>query len=79
MDYQDHIIEFLRKPENLPIALEVVKHTDALRIHLHKAFWPDIYTALKARLEVLPISDRWVVSKPLAFDRDYKCAWSLVV
>jgi hypothetical protein len=61
MEYQDQILEFLKKPENLSIALEVMKHLEEMRPYLHQAFWKDIQKGFEARLENSTFADRWII------------------
>lgn len=72
MNYQEKILEFLQQPENLPVALEVVRHVDALRPHLHRAFWTEIGAALNQRLSESPCADRWVIDNEGSFDQTYR-------
>ena len=73
MDYQEQILAFLQKPENLPVAMEVAKHVESLRTYLHRAFWKDIILEFKTRLAGSPTAERWVVLAPdTEFDRTYK-------
>jgi len=51
MDYKEPILDFLQQPENLPLALEVSKQVEALRLYNHQVFWQDLYQALKIRFE----------------------------
>ncbi len=72
MDSQEQILTFLQKPENLAVALEVAKHVEALRPHLHQAFWKDMHQALKTRLEKPAFADRWVVDSWGNFDQSWR-------
>ena len=70
MDYQGQILAFLEKPENLPIALEVAKHVEALRPRLHKTFWTAMDQALIAKLQGSKFENRWMIySNPRSFDQ----------
>jgi hypothetical protein len=71
MDYQKQIIDFLCKPENLPIALEVSRNMESLRRYFHKSFWEDITKALQTRLKASRFVDRWNVVFEEDFDQDY--------
>ena len=62
MDYKEPILDFLQQPENLPLAIEVSKQVEALRLYNHQVFWQDIYQALKKRLEFSDFADRWTIS-----------------
>ena len=72
MDYQKQIVEFLSKPENLSIAVEVSKNMEALRKKFHKSFWEDITEALKIWIKDSNYSDRWFVECEDEYDLDYK-------
>ena len=72
MDHQNQILDFLQKPENLPVALEVATHVEALRLRLHKTFWQDITQALKTRIEISSYSDRWIIFSEGQYDNAWK-------
>jgi hypothetical protein len=72
MDYQAQILEFLQKPENLAVALEVAKNIEALRSNLHNAFWKDMYKTLQSRLDKSTFADRWMIFSERNFDEAYK-------
>jgi hypothetical protein len=72
MGYQEEIFEFLQKPENLLVALEVAKHVEALRPHFHQAFWKDMEQALRVRLEISASADRWTISTSGNFDEAWR-------
>jgi hypothetical protein len=71
MDQQKPIFEFLSKPENLTIALEVAKYADTLRKRLHESFWEEITRALQTRMGASSFTDRWLVSTLGDFDKAY--------
>ena len=51
MPLDDPTLQFLAQPENLPLALEISKKVERLKIELHKKFWPAMTTDLRERLE----------------------------
>lgn len=72
MDSQNQIVEFLAKPENLPITLEIAKHIEDVRINLQNSFWLEITKALESRLKDSEISKRWEVKFEEDTKNDYK-------
>jgi hypothetical protein len=70
---QEPFIEFLQKPENLPVALEVAQHVEALRLHFHQVFWQDIQRELNTRLGNSTFKDLWtIISEGESFDETYR-------
>ena len=73
MESQPSIYEFLRRPENLQVALDVASYVEELRAHLHKTFWQDIKKALFDRLANSPYSKRWEISmSDIPCEKPYK-------
>ena len=47
MNYEDAVLDFLSKEENLLIALEVSERIEQLKIRLHEEFWFTFRSALQ--------------------------------
>jgi hypothetical protein len=67
MNHKQKIVEFLVKPENLPVTLEVANHIEEVRQMLNQSFWTDFKRALQTNLNQSSLRNRWVVG----FDGDY--------
>lgn len=73
MENQPSIYEFLRRPENLQVALDVANYIEELRAHLQKTFWQDIEKALSDRLANSSYSRRWQISTSgIPCEKSYK-------
>jgi hypothetical protein len=73
MNSHEQIVEFLLKPENLPVALEVTQQVQNLRRHTHETLWKEVQTALTDRLAASQLSGRWIITSQNNFDVAYKC------
>lgn len=56
----------------MPVALEVAKHIEALRLQLHQDFWKDLHQTLKTRLEESSVADRWIITTWRNYDEAYR-------
>jgi hypothetical protein len=64
MPVDDPILQFIAQPENLPLALDISKKVERLKVTLHKQFWPAITAELRERLEASEYGDRWQLVGP---------------
>jgi hypothetical protein len=63
MPYDDAIVEFLSKPENISIALEISEYVERLKSYLLEKFWYRYADRLKYRLSQSNYKDRWEVTE----------------
>ena len=61
MNYEDAVLDFLSKEENLLIALEVSERIEQLKIRLHEEFWFTFRSALQDTLTQSRWSNEWEV------------------
>jgi len=74
MNYEDAVLDFLSKEENLLIALEVSERIEQVKIRLHKEFWITFRSALQDTLTQSRWSNEWEVRMIGAPLKDYaKC------
>ena len=59
MDYQEQILSFLKKTENLSVALEVIDLSEKLQESLYQDFQQEVGEALGTRLRESAFADRW--------------------
>jgi hypothetical protein len=62
MDYERAAAEFLARPENLPIALEVAKRIEQTKNYLQIRFWHMYRDEMEHRLYTAKHSQQWQVS-----------------
>jgi len=61
MNYEEAVLDFLSKEENLPIALEVSDRIEQLKIRLHEEFWFTFRNALQDALAKSQRANDWQV------------------
>lgn len=59
MNYEQAIIEFLARPENFPIALDVAKQVEHVKDHLQVQFWSHYSEAIGRRLTSAGLIEGW--------------------
>lgn len=69
MDELGGIQEFLRQPDNLPIAIDVAQQVERLRDEFHAQFWTAIDSELRRRLAESKYGDEWEVRGPQSHHR----------
>ena len=74
MNYEDAVLDFLSKEENLLIALEVSERIEQLKIRLQEEFWITFRSALQDTLTQSRWSNEWEVRMIGALLQDHaKC------
>lgn len=61
--FEDEIIEFLCKEENLRTSLEICSRIAGVKLRLHNEFWSSFDIELKMKLENSPYANSWEVKK----------------
>ena len=59
MSYEEKILQFLAKPENLPVAFEVAEYLQKLKEFTHQMFWSNFSEAMTVRMEDSLYNDKW--------------------
>ena len=59
MTYEESVVQLLSQPENLPIALEMVKRVEAVRDHLQIEFWHRYRDEMERRLQEAELKHPW--------------------
>lgn len=63
MSYEDAILDFLAKPENLPIALEVAEYVEKLKDSMLEKFWLEFAAQLEGRFDEAKHAPDWKFRK----------------
>lgn len=63
-EFNDEIMNFLKKPENLSLAIDIAKRVNHLRKALHKDMWDMIAQDLTKHLSNSEYSESWEVVAP---------------
>ena len=61
MNYEDAVLEFLAREENLLIAVEISERLEQLKVKLHKEFWFGLHSTLQEKLAQSEQSSKWEV------------------
>jgi hypothetical protein len=59
MSFEDAVLDYLAKPENLPLAMEVAEYVQILRNKLHEKFWRMYSFQMKERLLASDHGETW--------------------
>lgn len=76
MSYEQEVMQFLSRPENLPIALEVAVYVEQIKSALHEKFWNELAINLRQRLNTSAFQEHWRVDAPEDVTKPYaKCVF----
>lgn len=59
MDYERAVVDFLARPDNLPIALEVAKRIEKVKDQIQIQFWQQYRDVMGQRLQAASLTERW--------------------
>ena len=74
MSYEDKILDFLAKSENLPIAFQIAEYVQKLKETTHQRFWPMFSEFMSERLGASTYGEDWsfVPPPPERWEKSYE-------